>query len=106
VQYKHNYSLIHNSLILNIIKLICLQNAISECKSQINEFHKLYKKKDMDMETLRRNKRNLLEYVRCWMEDIPVLNIWRELLTSISHLKNEICDLAQSDVRKEYQQLQ
>ena len=58
------------------------------------------------METLCRNKRNLLENVHCWMEDIPILNIWHALLNSISQLKKEVCGQPQSHVQKEYQQLQ
>jgi len=61
--------------------------------------------KDMDMETLRTNKRNLLENVHCLMEDIPILNIWHALLNSMIQLK-AICDQLQSRVQKESQQLQ
>lgn len=82
-----------------------MQNAIYDCKAQILEFHKLYKMKDVDKETLRINKRKLLENMHCLMEDIPVLNIWHALLNSIIQLK-EICDQAQSHVQKESQQLQ
>jgi hypothetical protein len=57
------------------------------------------------METLRSNKRTLLENVHCLMEDIPILNIWHALLNSIIQLK-EICDQPQSHVQKESQQLQ
>ena len=59
----------------------------------------------MDMETLRTNKRNLLENVHCLMEDIPILNIWHALLNSMIQLK-AICDQLQSRVQKESQQLQ
>jgi len=82
-----------------------LQNAIYDCKAQILEFHKLYKMKAMDMETLHINRRKLLENVHCLMEDIPILNIWHALLNSINQLK-EICDQPQSHVQKESQQLQ
>jgi len=61
--------------------------------------------KDMDMETLRTNKRNLLENLHCLMEDIPILNIWHALLNSMIQLK-AICDQLQSRVQKESQQLQ
>jgi len=61
--------------------------------------------KDMDMETLRTNKRNLLENVHCLMEDIPILNIWHALLNSMIQMK-AICDQLQSHVQKESQQLQ
>jgi len=57
------------------------------------------------METLRTNKRNLLENLHCLMEDIPILNIWHALLNSMIQLK-AICDQLQSRVQKESQQLQ
>jgi hypothetical protein len=61
---------------------------------------------DVDIETVHRNKRDLLENVHCLMEDVPILNIWHVLLNSINHLKKEICDQPQSHVQKENQQLQ
>jgi hypothetical protein len=82
-----------------------LQDAIYECKAQILEFCKLYKTKDVDMETLRTNKRKLLKNVHCLMEDVPSLNIWHAILGSIIQVKT-ICDQPQSHVQKESQQLQ
>lgn len=82
-----------------------MQNAIYDCKAQILEFHKLYKMKNVNMETLRTNKRKLLENVHCLMEDVPIPNIWHTLLKSIIQLK-DICDQPQSHVQKESQQLQ
>jgi len=61
--------------------------------------------KDVDMETLRTNKRKLLKNVHCLMEDIPILNIWHTILGSIIQVK-KICDQPQSHVQKESQQLQ
>jgi hypothetical protein len=62
--------------------------------------------KVMDMETVHRKKRDLLENVHHLMENVPILNIWHALLNSINHLKKETCDQPQSRVQKENQQLQ
>jgi hypothetical protein len=93
-------------MILNNIKLISLQIAICDCRTKVLDFHKLYKMKDVDMETLYRNRRNLLEDVHCWMEDMPVLSIWHVLLNPITHLTKELYYQAQSDVWKDSQELQ
>jgi hypothetical protein len=62
--------------------------------------------KVVDMETVHRKKRDLLENVHRLMEDVPILNIWHALLNSTNHMKKEICDQPQSHVQKENQQLQ
>jgi len=62
--------------------------------------------KDVEMETLFRNKRILPENVHCCMEDIPIQNIWHALWNSIIQLHKEICDRPQSPVQKEHQEFQ
>jgi len=62
--------------------------------------------KDVEMETLCRNKRILPENVHCWMEDIPIQNIWHASWNSIIQLNKEICDQPQSPVQKDHQKFQ
>jgi hypothetical protein len=83
-----------------------MQNAVCECKAQILELHKLYKMKNVNMQTLYSNKESVMEFVHYHMKDFPILNIWHTLLNSIDRLNEELHNLTQSDVRKESEHLQ
>jgi hypothetical protein len=82
-----------------------LQNALSECKAQIAELHRLYKMKDVDVDVLCGSKKSVLEFVHCRMKDIPIMDIWPTLLNSIDCLNKELHGLAETNLNKESEHL-
>jgi hypothetical protein len=88
-----------------MMNLFLLQNAISECKAQIVELHRLYKVKDFDMEIIHGYKKSVLEFVQCQMKDIPIMSIWHTLLNSIDCLNRELHSGAERGLKEESGQL-